>query len=81
MTNYKLSYTNPEKHYLNINVTKSVGGKSNIVFQLPAWRPGRYELGNFAKHVRDFKAFNEKGESLQGVKKYKDSWLVTKEGS
>ena len=81
MTNYKLSYTHPEKHYLNINVIKSVGGKDNIVFQLPAWRPGRYELTNFAKNVRDFKAFNEKGESLAIFKKSKDSWMVQTAGA
>jgi predicted metalloprotease with PDZ domain len=81
MTTYKLSYTHPEKHYLNINVVKSTGGKANVVFQLPAWRPGRYELGNFAKNIRDFTATNEHGEKLEVFKKSKDSWLVRTEGA
>ena len=33
-------------------------------FQLPAWRPGRYELANFAQNIQKWKAFDENNNSL-----------------
>ena len=45
--------------------------------QLPAWRPGRYELGNFARNIRGFIAKNEKGTSLQVRKLTKDRWMIS----
>jgi predicted metalloprotease with PDZ domain len=47
-----------------------------LSLQLPAWRPGRYELGNFAKNIRAFKAFDKVGNELKVRKKTKDNWIV-----
>lgn len=43
---------------------------------LPLWRPGRYELGNFAKNIRCFKVFDEKGKPLIFHKKDKSTWVI-----
>ncbi|MFM8950282.1 MAG: M61 family peptidase, partial [Bacteroidota bacterium] len=42
----------------------------------PSWRPGRYELGNFAKNIRQFKPFSMDGNLLEFKKISKDRWLV-----
>ena len=47
-----------------------------IQLQLPAWRPGRYELGNFAKNIKRVDMFNEKNEALNYTKLNKDLWEV-----
>lgn len=47
-----------------------------IELQLPSWRPGRYELGNFARNIKGFQAENEKGELLPFRKVSKDKWLI-----
>lgn len=47
-----------------------------LQLQLPAWRPGRYELGNFAKNVKRVDMFNEKNEALPYTKLNKDLWEV-----
>ena len=52
-----------------------------IILELPSWRPGRYELGNFAKNIRKWQAFNDKNETLAYKKITKDSWQVSTEGS
>ena len=44
--------------------------------QLPSWRPGRYELANFAKYIRNFNIVDEKGNALSWTKITKDSWEV-----
>lgn len=49
-------------------------------FQLPTWRPGRYELGDFSKKIGAFKAFSPSGESLTVQKKNHSLWSVETKG-
>ncbi|MCC9168343.1 M61 family metallopeptidase [Pontibacter harenae] len=48
--------------------------------QLPAWRPGRYELQNFAQKLRGVTA-SANGESIDIAKETKDRWLVQAAGA
>lgn len=73
---YTFSYQQPHHHFITINVEVNTENKDSIVMQLPAWRPGRYELGNFAKNVRDFKSENKDGQSLLTNKVTIDSWRI-----
>src|SRR5688572_11052052 len=40
--------------------------------QLPSWRPGRYEHGNFAKNIKGFSVSDQQGNPLKFVKVTKD---------
>lgn len=44
-----------------------------IHLQLAAWRPGRYELANYAQKIRDFNV-NFEGKPVSWSKKSKDLW-------
>jgi len=74
--NYKITYTNPTSQYIPIEAIINCKGKKEIEICLPAWRPGRYELGNFAKNIHGFSVFDDKGKKLPFVKTSKDSWLI-----
>ena len=50
---------------------------SELILQLPAWRPGRYELGNFAKNIQYFKVFDAYENPLKFEKITKDAWKVS----
>lgn len=76
MIQYKLSVENKEQHFLTISYTFPVNDKELVAVQLPAWRPGRYELGNFAKNIQKFDVFNEKKEQLAFTKTSKDRWII-----
>lgn len=65
----------PEQQYISITAELKAEGKETIVY-FPAWRPGRYELGDFAKNVNRFQVFNEKGETLIHQKSNKNTWRV-----
>ena len=73
--NYKLSTSNREQHYLNIEFKAKVEGDI-ITVQLPAWRPGRYDSGNFAKNIQQFTVADQNGKKLEFDKVTKDSWEV-----
>lgn len=76
---YTLSYQKPHQHFINIEfVLDNLHGPLTYL-QLPSWRPGRYELGNFAKNIQKFNVTNGKGQPLPFKKVSKDRWEVQTE--
>lgn len=73
---YRISYQNPNRQYIDIVFSFKPQGAKRNTLQLPAWRPGRYELGNFAKNIKRVVAFNEKGEPLKIYKISRETWIV-----
>ncbi len=80
MINYKISYSRAHRHYIDFEVSFPNPEKKNIQIQLPAWRPGRYELGNFAKYIQKWQAYDKEGKELAFVKLNKDLWEVESDG-
>jgi predicted metalloprotease with PDZ domain len=76
MINYRIFSENPHSHFLNIEMTIANINTQFIDLQLPAWRPGRYELQNFAKNVQRFEVFSEEGKPLPFQKITKDCWRI-----
>ena len=72
---YSFSAEDRNKQYVQIKVQIPVSKEITVV-HLPSWRPGRYELGNFAKNVNRFKVYNDQKKSLPFHKKNKDTWEI-----
>jgi len=78
---YKLYIKNSSAHYLYIDLLISNIETDVLTLQLPAWRPGRYELGNFAKNIKKLDAFDEKNNSVSYKKTSNDCWQINTNGS
>ena len=76
MIKYNISYKNPQKHLIDFELTTSTKNKEKLQFQLSAWRPGRYELADFAQNIINWQAYNEKDKKLSFKKISKDLWEV-----
>lgn len=78
---YIISCELPHRHFVDIScIIENV--KSEILeVRLPAWRPGRYELGNFAKNIQKWSVADEKGNPLSSYKLSKDHWKIETGGS
>jgi predicted metalloprotease with PDZ domain len=50
--------------------------RENTILRLAVWRPGRYELGNFAKNVRNLLIRDENGSVLAYEKENDSTWLI-----
>lgn len=81
MIHYSFYQKNPASHYIYIDMTVENTAPGKLQLQLPAWRPGRYELGNFAKNVKRVDMFNDKNEALEYTKLNKDLWEVEVQNS
>ncbi|WP_428655587.1 M61 family metallopeptidase [Runella sp.] len=73
---YRLYSHNPESRYIEVECHMKATAAEAIEVQLPAWRPGRYELQNFAKNIQKFEIFDGAGNPLPFRKIAKDRWLV-----
>ncbi|MDQ2770375.1 MAG: M61 family peptidase [Bacteroidota bacterium] len=79
MIQYRVSYENPLTSYLQIELTLNVSAEAAapLELQLPAWRPGRYELQNFAQKVQHVVVEDvATGQLLPCRKLTKDRWEV-----
>jgi len=79
--NYILSCPHPSDHLIHVEMIVNGIERDEILIQLPSWRPGRYELQDFAKNILQWRAVNESGESLAHLKITKDCWKVKAEGA
>lgn len=75
MVKFTFDSANPNQQYIQITATFSSQEATTFV-QLPSWRPGRYELGNFAKNVRNFRVFDDNNQLVLAEKVTKDRWSV-----
>ena len=78
---YKIYLKNPQSHYIYIDLTVSDITTNFIELHLPAWRPGRYELGNFAKNIKRVDAFDENKKPLAYHKTNTNTWHIITNGS
>lgn len=74
--NYTVEPLETQTHFIKITGHVPYVHQSVVKLQLPAWRPGRYELANYAKNIRNFKIYNKNNEPLDFIKVNKDCWQV-----
>jgi predicted metalloprotease with PDZ domain len=77
---YKLIISNQDPHFVRIETIIQTRGEHFLKLQLPSWRPGRYELANYAKNIRSFCAINNMGAELTWKKLNKDTWEISCQG-
>lgn len=81
MIHYSITAPQPKNHLFVVTMTIEDIQSANIILQLPAWRPGRYELQNFAKNIVSFGVINEQNQPLVFQKISKDAWQIDTCGS
>ncbi len=77
---YNISYNNPLQHFVDIELIIDHINQPIITLKLPAWRPGRYELGNFIGNIQKFQVTDAQNNSLPFRKTEKDHWEVETSG-
>ncbi|EMR01357.1 M61 family metallopeptidase [Cesiribacter andamanensis] len=77
---YYISYQYPQHHFINITLYLRQLQEEVTYLQLPSWRPGRYELGNFAKNLQQFAVLDMQGRPIPFRKISKDRWQVETAG-
>lgn len=74
----KIDVASPQQQFISFEVTLPVEDNITDVY-LPSWRPGRYQLGDFAKNIKSFYVFDDTGKRLPFKKISKAHWQVLTE--
>lgn len=72
---YTLGWENPASQLYTVTATAPANGEP-LLFSLPAWRPGRYIVQNYASNVQSVRAHDQDGAPLRAVWDDIDSWRV-----
>ncbi len=76
MIHYSISTYEPSNGFVHIEMRFKAASNTPIVLQLPAWRPGRYELANYARNIKNFSIKNEQGIAIPYDKITKEKWAL-----
>ena len=68
-------------HYIAVEACLTNITTAEVDLQLPAWRPGRYQLQNFAQYIQRFEIVDGAGKPLAFRKITKDRWRVQMNGA
>lgn len=72
----KIDVASPQQQFISFEVTISVESEITDLF-FPTWRPGRYQIGDFAKNVKSFYVFDDAGKRRDFKKISKAHWQVS----
>jgi predicted metalloprotease with PDZ domain len=78
MIKYFFSFDS-SKHIAEVQIIFPSNTKNSLEINLPAWRPGRYQLQNFAKNILNFEAFDGGNNPLEWRKTSRNIWKVENE--
>ena len=70
---YHISRQSPCSQYIQIQLKLNCHAGQELHLQLAAWRPGRYELANYAQKIRNFQVSLD-NHPIEWQKKNKDLW-------
>ncbi|MBL57431.1 MAG: peptidase M61 [Flavobacteriales bacterium] len=73
---YSFQSFNRGSKFLDIECTVENNKDEEVFLQLPAWRPGRYELANFAKNIQKLEVRTLNNKRLDFEKVTKDKWRI-----
>ncbi len=77
---YEICYTKPHQRFVDIEISYTPKNESkSSIFQIAAWRPGRYELQQYAKNIQKVSATDSNGKPLVVTKTDRNSWQVQHE--
>ena len=77
---YAIGWESPASQLYQVAVTAPARGEP-VVFSLPAWRPGRYIVQNYAANVQNVRAVDQDGNPLPAEWIDLDSWRVEAGGA
>lgn len=74
---YHIAISDAEQHFISLTATIDFIHQDTLHLQLPSWRPGRYELQNYAKNIRKFSVTDGEGNEVFYKKTNKDRWEIS----
>jgi len=78
---YHIAWDQPNSHFLEITMTIKNWTADSLDLRIPAWRPGRYVIQNYAKNIIEFQALAQESTPLPHQKLDKGTWRIQNSNS
>lgn len=78
---FTLSFSQPQTHYINVEMHIDGISKENLDVFMPVWAPGSYLVREFSKNVEGVVAKGTQGDELAVNKIRKNGWRIETKGS
>lgn len=76
---FTLSFQDPVKQKLKVSMSCKNNGQDSMVFMMPQWTPGYYQMMNYGEKVSSFQATGD-GKSLRWQQRNNHCWVVQTKG-
>ncbi|MFT4153111.1 M61 family metallopeptidase [Parafilimonas sp.] len=76
---FNLSLSDVATHIVHVAMQCNADDKNNMVFKMPQWTPGYYQIMHYANHVTNFEAGNGTN-ALAWKKENESTWMVETKG-
>ena len=80
MLKYTIDIPNPHTHLVNISLEADIKSQGvegdNFRFYMPSWSPGSYLMREYARHIKEIKVEDSKGNRLFHKQVSKNEWEV-----
>lgn len=73
---YHISFTEPQAHYVEIEMIINSVSSDYTTVKMPVWAPGSYLIREFSKNIETIKAFASNGTYCHIEKIAKNAWKV-----
>ena len=74
--NFEISFTEPQAHYVDVQMTIDNISTKSVTIKMPVWAPGSYLVREFSKNVESLQVADSKGKPLSFEKTAKNSWKI-----
>ncbi|MFT7204332.1 MAG: putative metalloprotease with PDZ domain [Algoriphagus sp.] len=75
--NYHIKSTKPTTQFIQIELSIYLASPQKLSLQLPAWRPGRYQIADYAKNIRYFSVTDTNDSLIPFEKSQKNLWEIS----
>lgn len=72
--NYTLSFSQPQTHYVEVEMRVTDWKGGDLDLRLPVWAPGSYLVREFSRFVENVTARDKNGKSLSYTRSSKNGW-------
>ncbi|HEY6548246.1 MAG TPA: PDZ domain-containing protein, partial [Vicinamibacteria bacterium] len=76
-----LRFPDAVSHYVSVETTVPAGGQPTVDLFMAVWTPGSYLVREYARHVEEVRARDERGAERRVAKTRKNRWSVESAGA
>ncbi|MEM7162397.1 MAG: hypothetical protein AAF487_08125 [Bacteroidota bacterium] len=74
---YHISFNAKKANHIQFSFQLDVSDEEEICLSLPVWRPGRYEIANYAQYIKQFSVRDRQSNAIKYEKIGHSDWLVS----